>query len=141
MIIDLKAQNVCTYCLLYEFVCLFYNQWRMQWIYKCKFYNIFIYIFLVLAWKYFIKMRLSKIYCFCSYHPFPRHVSSANNITPEMRFIVIGKSFIRIIMEFSPSIFRGIRNVSDKSCRDFMFIYFKSCRYEIMWKNARPDRL
>ena len=42
------------------------------------------------------------------------------------------------------SVFLGMRNISDKSCREnqttyFMynggFFYVKSCSYELMWKN------
>jgi len=36
-------------------------------------------------------------------------------------------------MVISPSFLLGIRNVSDKSCRDFMFNFFKSCR---VWDNV-----
>jgi hypothetical protein len=41
MIIDSNTQKFCTCCFLYEFICIFDNQWRMQWIYRCKFYNIY----------------------------------------------------------------------------------------------------
>ena len=61
---------------LHEFICKFVIQWSMQWIYRCKFYILFLSVLETtwLAWNYFIKMRLCKICSLCSYHHFPRHL-------------------------------------------------------------------